>query len=155
MRNRYTPRGPSTLLVCITLLASLGAAAAPPAPATSRTTAEPCIQGRTPSGGVGCISAAEAKLTRSRQAALDKDPAQYQRNAMVRCDRLVGDDRQDCIARIQGQGTTSGSVEAGGIYRELVTHSVGTPAPVAQPAPVPKPAPPQLPDDKKLDDKKP
>jgi hypothetical protein len=149
MRNRHNPLGPSALLACITLLASLGAVAAPPAPATSRPAAEPCIQGRTPSGGVGCISPAEANLTRSRQAALDKDPAQYQRNALVRCDRLVGDDRQDCVARIQGQGTTSGSVENGGIYRELVTRSVGTPAPVAQPAP------PQLPDDKRPDDKKP
>jgi len=155
MRNRHTPLGPSTLLACITLLASLGATAAPPSSAASRPAAEPCMQGRTPSGGVGCISAAEAKLTRSRQAALDKDPAQYQRNALVRCDRLVGDDRTDCVARIQGQGTTSGSVEAGGLYRELVTRSVGTPAPAAQPAPVAQPAPAQLPDDKKPEDKKP
>ena len=141
--NPLRTRAPA-LLACITLLAALGAVAAPPAPA-----AEPCIQGRTPSGGVGCISAAEASLTRSRQAALDKDPAQYQRNALVRCDRLIGDDRQDCVARIQGQGTTSGSVETGGIYRELVTRTVGTPAPVAQPAPQ------QLPDDKRPADKKP
>lgn len=34
-------------------------------------------------------------------------------------------DRNDCVARIQGQGTTSGSVAAGGIYRELVTRIVG------------------------------
>jgi hypothetical protein len=134
------PRASLACLALLALMASLGANAAPAAtpPAT-----EPCIQGRTPAGTLGCISKAESDLTRSRQAALDKDPAQYQRNALVRCERLAGDDRQDCIARIQGQGTTSGSVETGGIYRELVTRTVGTPAPV------PQPAPPQLPEDKK------
>ena len=141
---RQASNRPHALLACISLLASLGAIAAPATPQTARQpTTEPSLQGRTPAGTLGCISPAESRLTRSRQAALDKDPAQYQRNALVRCERLAGDDRQDCIARIQGQGTSSGSVEAGGIYRELITRTVDTPAPVAQPAP------PQLPDDKK------
>jgi len=49
-------------------------------------------------------------------------------NASKRCEVLKGDENSACLARMQGQGTTSGSVAAGGISRELVTV---TPAPVA------------------------
>ena len=49
------------------------------------------------------------------------------RNALLRCERLSGDDRQDCVARIKGHGTESGSVESGGIYRELVTLEAAPP----------------------------
>lgn len=76
------------------------------------------------------MTKADADVTRSRQSALDRDPGQYLRNALTRCERLSGDDRQDCVSRIGGKGTTSGSVEGGGIYRELVTREVGAvPAP--------------------------
>ena len=65
------------------------------------------------------------------------------RNALRRCEPLRDPDRQDCVARIRGEGTTSGSVAEGGIYRELVTREVG-----AMPAPEPgvppaAPAPPE------------
>jgi hypothetical protein len=43
---------------------------------------------------------------------------------------LAGDERRDCLARMRGEGTVSGSVEAGGILREKVT-VVPAPAPVA------------------------
>lgn len=52
--------------------------------------------------------------------------------ALQRCAPLPEPDRRDCVARIQGQGTKTGSVAAGGIYRELVTREVG-PVPVAEP----------------------
>jgi hypothetical protein len=53
------------------------------------------------------------------------------RNALKRCEPLREPDRQDCVLRTQGQGTTTGSVAAGGIYRELVTIEVVEP--VAKP----------------------
>jgi hypothetical protein len=40
-------------------------------------------------------------------------------HAVQRCDVFRDDARQSCIARIQGQGSVSGSVEAGGLVREL------------------------------------
>ena len=74
------------------------------------------------------MSKAEFDITSSRQAALDSDPAQYMRNALTRCESLKGDDRIDCVSRIHGAGTLSGSVEGGGLYRELVTIIPGKPA---------------------------
>ena len=59
------------------------------------------------------------------------DPA----NLTKRCDALKAADKDDCLARMRGAGTTSGSVENGGIYRELVTR---TPAPAAEKAPADK-----------------
>ncbi len=89
-----------------------------------------CPYGQADNGSRDCMTRAEFVLTRSRQAVLDADPAQYQRNGLVRCERLSGDDRNDCIARINGQGTRSGSVEGGGLYRELVTVVPGVAVPI-------------------------
>ncbi len=93
-----------------------------------------CMYGIAQDGSNNCMSRAEFEITTSRQRALDADPAQYLRNALTRCESLKGDDREDCVARIRGGGTVSGSVEAGGLYRELVTVIPGKPA---EPVPVP------------------
>jgi uncharacterized membrane protein len=92
--------------------------------------ASKCSYGIAQDGSNNCMSKAEFDITTSRQAALDSDPAQYMRNALVRCEGLKID-RDDCIARIRGGGTVSGSVEAGGLYRELVTIIPGKPAELA------------------------
>ena len=116
-------------------LVLLGLASAPAAAAAKQTVAQRqagaeggragCRYGLSNAGPGACLSKAEYELTESRQSALDKDPAQYRRNALMRCDGLKGDDKQDCVKRIDGQGTTTGSVEGGGIYRELKTRVVG------------------------------
>ena len=94
-----------------------------------------CGDGRTPKGATKCRSQADFDIARSRQAALDKDPAQYLRNAQERCKRLAAEDRRDCEARIAGKGSTSGSIAGGGIYRELVTIEIGAPASAASAVP--------------------
>ena len=38
---------------------------------------------------------------------------------MDRCVPLPPADQEDCVRRMQGEGTIIGSVEEGGIYREL------------------------------------
>lgn len=118
------------LLLAAGVAASAVAGAAAPAaarPSADRPTSARCPYGIATDGSPNCMTKADFEVMRARQDALDRDPAQYVRNAMVRCERLEGDDRKDCIARIGGKGTTSGSVEGGGIYRELVTRTVGTP----------------------------
>lgn len=50
-----------------------------------------------------------------------ESPANLEANAKARCEPLSGSDRSACMARASGQGTVTGSVEGGGIYRELVT----------------------------------
>jgi uncharacterized membrane protein len=87
-----------------------------------------CLYGIAQDGTKNCMSKAEFNITTSRQTALDADPAQYMRNALTRCESLKGDDRADCLSRIRGGGTVTGSVEAGGLYRELVTIIPGKPA---------------------------
>jgi len=82
-----------------------------------------------------CLSEASTLAASTRPSRPEENPEQLARNALQRCAPLPELDRIDCVARIQGQGTTTGSVAAGGIYRELVTREVGpVPAPVAVPA---------------------
>ena len=86
-----------------------------------------------------CLSEASTRLASTRPSRADENPEQLARNALQRCEPLNGADRQDCVARMQGQGTTTGSVAAGGIYRELVTREVGgvpAPEPSAPLAPI-------------------
>lgn len=63
----------------------------------------------------------------------DLDP-NYAANQLKRCQALPMDLRQDCLARMNGQGTVSGSVDKGGIYRELVTVVPAEAVPAARPA---------------------
>jgi hypothetical protein len=56
-----------------------------------------------------------------KRGRVEEDPAVYEKNRLMRCNYLPAGDRQDCERRMRGEGTTSGSVEGGGIYRELRT----------------------------------
>lgn len=49
----------------------------------------------------------------------EDDPAEFERNRLARCDVHKGFDRELCLRRMRGEGTVSGSVEGGGILREL------------------------------------
>jgi uncharacterized membrane protein len=71
-----------------------------------------------------CLSDASTARASREPVTIDPDPGRYARNALKRCEALQEPDRADCVARMQGQGTTSGSVAGGGIYRELVTREV-------------------------------
>lgn len=71
-----------------------------------------------------CLSDASTARASREPVTIDPDPGRYARNALQRCEALKDADRADCVARMQGQGTTSGSVAGGGIYRELVTREV-------------------------------
>jgi len=75
-----------------------------------------------------CLSEASTLYAGTQPSHPDENTAQLMRNALKRCEPLREPDRQDCVLRMQGQGTTTGSAAAGGIYRELVTIEVGEPA---------------------------
>ena len=70
-----------------------------------------------------CLIGARNALADFKRGRLDESTSQSElmRNALLRCDAHKGDDRSDCIARIQGRGRTVGSVAGGGILRELTT----------------------------------
>jgi len=84
-----------------------------------------CVRGRSSQDQATCMreaAAALAEVKRGRRTNANED---FTRNALRRCEALQDDDHADCQARMHGQGTTSGSVAGGGIYRELVTREVG------------------------------
>jgi len=94
------------------LLAAAGAAAAAPAKP-----AKPADWGqRDPA-----VHEEQAVRQEARQGVLARgeNPAEFERNRLARCDKHQGEDRDLCIRRMNGEGTVSGSVQGGGIYREL------------------------------------
>jgi len=87
-----------------------------------------CMKGQSNQDQATCLREAGAALASAKQGRWADDPAQYEVNARRRCQALPTDDRTACLARMDGQGTRSGSVAAGGIYRELVTRETVVPA---------------------------
>ena len=86
-----------------------------------------------------CLSEASTRAAVNKPTPAEEQADVLMRNALKRCEPLPPAMRSDCVARMQGQGTTSGSVAGGGIYRELVTREVGV-AEVAPAEPATAPA---------------
>jgi hypothetical protein len=102
-----------------------------------------CLDGRSGQAREPCLREAAAARAQAHLEGLDTAPQDYESNATRRCAALGDEERTACLARMQGQGTTSGSVAGGGIYRELTTRepAVGIQAPrPAQPMPAGRPA---------------
>lgn len=95
-----------------------------------------CTSGGSQQDRATCLKEAGAARDEARHGRLGAGSVASESNATARCNALPAKDRDDCIARINGAGTTSGSVREGGIYRELVTT---TPVPaVATPPSAPQ-----------------
>jgi len=75
--------------------------------------------------------AVRADALRGRRLA-GPTPEDLTRNALQRCQELPSDDKLLCERRVRGEGSTTGSVAAGGVLRELVIE-VPAPAPMAAP----------------------
>jgi len=82
-----------------------------------------CLTGLTHQQRSDCLREAGAARDEARRGRLrdQQPPSEYTENAMKRCRQLPEADRADCEARVRGEGTQRGSVEAGGIYREKRT----------------------------------
>lgn len=107
-----------------------GAAGSMPAAAATSVAAEKahyqrerarCMKLRDHGQRADCLSEASTAHVAALPPVPDADPGRYARNAVERCKALQEPDRGDCVQRMQGRGTTRGSVAGGGIYRELVT----------------------------------
>ena len=115
-----------TTLLAGGLLVATTAAAAGGNPSDAQTRFQQdraaCMNGESHQDRATCLREAGAALQEARRGRLtEADARQYEQNRMVRCDRQPPEDREDCVRRMRGEGTTSGSVEGGGIYRELVS----------------------------------
>lgn len=79
-----------------------------------------CISGQTHQDRQTCLREAGAALAEARRSGLtETNDSQYVQNRMERCVPLPPADQEDCVRRMRGEGTIRGSVEEGGIYREL------------------------------------
>ncbi len=79
-----------------------------------------CLSGNTNQDRATCLREAGAALVEARRGGLTStDDGTYVKNSMDRCVPLPAADQEDCVRRMQGEGTVVGSVEEGGIYREL------------------------------------
>lgn len=92
-----------------------------------------CTSGKSNQDKATCLKEAAAALAESKRGQLGDSGADYRRDQMERCKPLSGAEQRDCIARMKGGGTVSGSVEGGGILREKVTREVVA-APSAAPS---------------------
>jgi hypothetical protein len=99
-----------------------------------------CTDGSSHQDRATCLKEAGAALGEARGGRLGTGATATETNATARCHALPAKDRSDCIARIQGAGTTSGSVKEGGIYRELVTRTPAPPATNSETTPSAAPA---------------
>ena len=130
-----------SLVVAAAALGSTSAAAVEKASAadTARYQRERavCMSGQSNQDRATCLREAGAAFAQARHEGLNDGAAPYARNARQRCDALPQEDRQGCLARMQGQGTTSGTAASGGIYRELVTRDVVPPTTAVPLSPAP------------------
>lgn len=127
------------------LLAAAPAGAAAQAQARYEKERAACIAGATGQAQSTCLREAAAARAEARHGALDGTPSStYAANALERCRPLPDADRAACEARMRGAGTVTGSVEGGGILRELVVRQVRSPGSstaAGGSAPTPSPAP--------------
>jgi hypothetical protein len=80
-----------------------------------------CLSGQSNQDRATCLKEASAARAEARRNGLTMPSAQYSQNALSRCSGLPPSDQSDCQRRIRGEGSVSGSVEAGGELRELKT----------------------------------
>jgi hypothetical protein len=114
-------RSKISLLLCVTgaLLVGTASAAGDNAQQKYREDRAACMSGQSHQDRQTCLREAGAALQESRRGGLKTDEASLSRNQLERCNAFTGQDRALCERRMR-EGTVSGSVEGGGVLRELV-----------------------------------
>jgi hypothetical protein len=79
-----------------------------------------CMNGQSNQERTTCLKEAGAAFAEAKRDSLGRsDASALQRNQQLRCDAFKAGDREDCLRRMSGEGSTSGSAQQGGILREL------------------------------------
>ena len=127
-------------------LASIGAASAADAPARDTTAKAQyeaerarCMSGTTGQDQASCLRSAGAAYDAIKQGRLTDANTTYRENAMSRCKSLPPADKADCESRVDGEGTSSGSVKDGGIVKETLHHNINPSGTATTNRPVPTP----------------
>ena len=127
-RSRLLPVR-AALLTMLALACCIATAAdgSPGAKARYQAEKTACIDGQSHQDSATCLKEASAALAESKTRPARPAPVDYEQNALIRCKTLQGDERDACQRRIAGEGSSSGSVEGGGVLRQVVTPDNGTP----------------------------
>ena len=80
-----------------------------------------CLSGQSNQDRATCLKEAAAALQEARRGGLATGSASLEANATARCNAQSAADREACVQRIMGSGSTQGSVEAGGLIRQTET----------------------------------
>lgn len=93
-----------------------------------------CQSMSVPEDRTNCLrDAGAARAQALRTGASSTSPEQLQRNAIQRCQvHKTPEDQAICERMARGDGNTSGSVESGGMIRELTTQVPAPPMPPRQ-----------------------
>ena len=124
IRSRHALKPARAALLAMLALTCCAANAAGGTPdAKERYQAEKtvCIEGKSHQDSATCLKEAQAALAESKTRPAPPARADYAQHALMRCKTLPADERDACQRRIEGEGSSSGSVEGGGILREVVT----------------------------------
>lgn len=79
-----------------------------------------CMSGASNQDRATCLREAGAALKEARRGDLATGgQGALGHNRSARCGALPARDQQDCLMRMQGQGSSSGSAQQGGVLREL------------------------------------
>ena len=70
---------------------------------------------------VDCLKEAGAAQAEKRRGTLDTNTGAYGANAVERCEVFEGTERVACQARVMGFGNASGSVQGGGVIKQIET----------------------------------
>ena len=120
------PRLPA-LMGAAMLLCSSAAFAASQAPSALQQERAACARLPEESRSA-CEREAGAAAQAARSGGLSSaDASTYERNALARCDAFQApQDKAECQARMGSRATVGGSVEGGGLLRELTTTTIRT-----------------------------
>jgi hypothetical protein len=110
----------AALSVCATSAMAAGRSALSEAQATYNRDRAACMSSEHSGDRATCLKEAAAALQEAKRGGLSNEQAQFDRNRLARCESQPPQDREECVRRMN-EGTVSGSVQGGGIYRELVT----------------------------------
>lgn len=70
---------------------------------------------------VDCLKEAGAAQAEKRRGTLDNNSGSFGANAVERCEVFEGTERVACQARVMGYGNASGSVQGGGVIKQIET----------------------------------
>lgn len=110
----------SVLLVVLLFSASTGSAN-PASEANARYVQEraACLKGSSNQDRATCLKEAAAALKEAKAGHLNDSQQDFAANALLRCKALPADQQELCHRRMRGESQVSGSVQQGGVLREL------------------------------------